>query len=229
MSSPTDTTQNRLKKILSIRNIKPIELSNLTGIPKSSISQYLSGYAEPRQNRLFLLAQALNVSETWLLGYDVPMEKEPHDDIYSRFPEPNIADNCVPVPVIGEVAAGYDHWAVENWGGDTVNIPEEYFKGHNKKDFFVLTVHGDSMYPLFLEGDKVLVLKQSTLDKSGDIGVILYDSDIATLKKVEFVKGEDWLTMVPLNPNYPPQKITGADLELCRVIGIPKLVIREWK
>lgn len=229
MSSPTDTTKNRLKKILSIRNIKPIELSNLTGIPKSSISQYLSGYAEPRQNRLFLLAQALNVSETWLLGYDVPMEKQPYYDIYSRFPEPNIADDCVPVPVIGEVAAGYDHWAVENWGGDTVNIPAEYLKGHSKSDFYVLTVHGDSMYPMFIEGDKVLVLKQSTLDKSGDIGVIIYDNDVATLKKIEFVKGENWLTMIPLNPNYPPKKITGTDLELCRIIGVPKLVIREWK
>ena len=221
--------QDRLNKALDYRNMSAADLAKISGISEAAISHYKNGKYKATQCNLEKLSIALNVSIPWLMGADVPMEKQPYYDIYSRFPEPNITDDCVSVPVIGEVAAGYDHLAVENWGGDTINIPAEYLKGHNKKDFFVLTVHGDSMYPLFLEGDKVLILKQSTLDKSGDIGVIIYDNDIATLKKIEFVKGEDWLTMVPINPNYPPQKITGTDLELCRVIGIPKLVIREWR
>lgn len=206
------------------------EVAKTVGVTRQTIQKYESGIiANIPSDKIELLAIALKTSPSFLMGWEEPKKEIIYNDIYSRFPEPNITDNCVALPVIGEVAAGYDHLAVENWDGDTINIPEEYLKGHSKNDFFVLTVHGDSMYPMFIEGDKVVVLKQSTLDKSGDIGVIIYDNDVATLKKIEFVKGENWLTMIPLNPNYPPKKITGTDLELCRVIGVPKLVIREWK
>ena len=56
--------------------MKQSELCNLTGIPKSAISQYISGAFEPKQDRIFLIAQALDVSEAWLMGFDVPMERE---------------------------------------------------------------------------------------------------------------------------------------------------------
>lgn len=68
------TFATRLKQILSIRNIKQIELSRITGIPKSAISQYLKGSFEPKQDRLEILAHFLNVCEAWLMGYDVPMQ-----------------------------------------------------------------------------------------------------------------------------------------------------------
>ena len=83
------------------------------------------------------------------------------------------------------------------------------------------------MYPKYINGDKVLILKQSTLNRSGDIGAIMYDDELATLKKVEYVMGEDWLRLVPINPEYEPKTIQGENLEHCRIIGIPKLLIRE--
>lgn len=71
-----DELKDRLKKALSIRNIKAIELCEKTNIPKSAISQYLSGYAKPKSDRIYLISKVLNINETWLLGYDVPMEKQ---------------------------------------------------------------------------------------------------------------------------------------------------------
>lgn len=71
-----DTCANRLRKALSIRGMKQAELCQITQIPKSSLSQYLSGDFEPKQDRIYLIARALYVSEAWLLGYDVPMEME---------------------------------------------------------------------------------------------------------------------------------------------------------
>ena len=132
-------------------------------------------------------------------------------------------------PVIGEIAAGYDNIALETWSGDTVEIPNSYIKGRRKDEFIVLCVKGDSMYPIYQDGDKVLILRQTTLNNSGDIGAVLYDDEIATIKKVEYVQGEDWLRLVPLNPLYKPLTIAGVDLEHCRVIGIPKMLIREIK
>jgi transcriptional regulator with XRE-family HTH domain len=66
----------RIAKALSIRNMKQSELCERTKIPKSAISQYLSGAFEPKQDRLHLIANALDVSPVWLMGYDVPMERE---------------------------------------------------------------------------------------------------------------------------------------------------------
>ena len=146
---------------------------------------------------------------------------------YINLPPPNITEDYTTFPVIGEVAAGYDHIATEDWEGDTVDISDDYLMGRDKSEFFVLRVKGDSMYPEYQDGDKVLVLKQSTLNYSGQVGVVLYDSESATLKKVEYKQGEDWMRFVPINPSFPPRLIENEDLELCRVLGIPKLIIRE--
>ena len=70
-----DTCANRLSTALSIRGMRQSELCQTTKIPKSSMSQYLSGEYEPKQDRIYLIARALDVSEAWLMGYDVPMER----------------------------------------------------------------------------------------------------------------------------------------------------------
>ena len=64
----------RLRMALDFRNMKATELSELTGINKSTISQYLSKEYEPKRERIELFAKTLNVNEVWLTGYDVPME-----------------------------------------------------------------------------------------------------------------------------------------------------------
>lgn len=212
----------RLKYAMKLRGMNQTDLCYKTKIPKSAMSQYISGAFKPKDERTYLLAKALDVNEAWLMGYDVPMEKE-----NTKYKAPEITTDTVTFPVIGEIAAGYDSIAIEDWSGETIEIPVEYLKGRKKEEFFVLSVKGDSMYPLYLNGDKVLILKQTTLNNSGDIGAILYDNDYATLKKIEYVKGEDWLRLVPLNPEYQPKKIESPELELCRVMGIPKLLIRE--
>ena len=66
----------RLKRALSIRNMKQSELCEKTKIPKSAISHYLNGSFLPKQDRTFIIAQALDVSPVWLMGFDVPMEKQ---------------------------------------------------------------------------------------------------------------------------------------------------------
>ena len=72
-----ETIAIRIKKALKIKGMKQAELCKLANIPKSSLSQYLNGDFEPKQDRIYLIAKALNVSEAWLMGFDVPMEREP--------------------------------------------------------------------------------------------------------------------------------------------------------
>ena len=69
------TCAERIRQALYIKGMKQSELCRLTKIPKSAISQYLSGAFEPKQDRIYLISKALNVSEAWLMGLDVPMER----------------------------------------------------------------------------------------------------------------------------------------------------------
>ena len=69
------TFSERLNVIMGIRNIKQTELVELSGISKGSISKYLKGTMLPKADVLYILADALHVSGTWLNGYDVPMEE----------------------------------------------------------------------------------------------------------------------------------------------------------
>ena len=66
---------DRLQEAMGIRGLRAVDIVERTGIPKGTISYYMSGKTEPKADRLYLIAQALDVSEAWLLGYDVPMAR----------------------------------------------------------------------------------------------------------------------------------------------------------
>lgn len=72
----TESCGKRIEKALTMRNMKQSELCKLANVPKSSLSLYLKGAYEPKQDKIFKMANVLNVSESWLMGYDVPMNNE---------------------------------------------------------------------------------------------------------------------------------------------------------
>lgn len=71
---PKDSCADRIKLAMDRLGIKPVDLVKKTGISKATISQYLSGKYNPGQERLEIIAKALNVPEAWLLGYDLATE-----------------------------------------------------------------------------------------------------------------------------------------------------------
>lgn len=68
-------TSDRLREAMTALGKKQADLVRETGLDRGSISSYLSGKYEPKQKAISKLAIALNVSEMWLWGYDVPMER----------------------------------------------------------------------------------------------------------------------------------------------------------
>ena len=71
-----DSCGRRIAEALTIKGMRQADLCKLAKVPKSSLSLYLSGAYEPKQDRIYDMAKALNVSEAWLMGYDVPMERQ---------------------------------------------------------------------------------------------------------------------------------------------------------
>lgn len=205
MNELVDTFANRLNKAISLRNIKPIELSEKTGINKSKISSYMSGRYKAKQDGVYLLAQALNVSEVWLMGYDVPMESIPIKNIEK-----------IKIPVLGTVKAGYDYLVQENIIGyesiDNVSEPENYY---------ALQVSGDSMEPLFSDGDIAIVHRQDDFD-SGNTCIVLVNGDEATVKKV--IKTDDGIDLIAMNPYYPVRHFTRNEMNEIPVKIIGKVI-----
>lgn len=67
--------KDRLREGLQDCGLRPVDLVNRTGIPKSAVSYYLSGRSVPRADRIYEISQILGVSEAWLMGFDVPKTK----------------------------------------------------------------------------------------------------------------------------------------------------------
>lgn len=65
----------RLRRVMDEQDIRQVELCMRTGIGKSAMSQYLSGAFLPKQEKIRAIAKVLNVSEAWLMGYDVPRKR----------------------------------------------------------------------------------------------------------------------------------------------------------
>lgn len=213
----------RLKQAMDLRGIKASELSEKAKIPKSAISQYLSGLYEAKQKSIFKLANVLDVSEGWLMGLDVPMERISDD--FKKIGAIPISDiDTDKIPILGIVKAGYDYLAQEN----IIDYISLKIDGSDKENYYGLYVTGDSMTPLFDEGDTIIVHKQDDF-ANGDNCVVLINGEEATVKKV--YKGDDGIILKAVNPYYPPRIFTKEEIRdlPVKVIGIVEKSIRNFK
>ncbi len=203
MSDIVEKFSIRLGKALAIRNMKPVELHEKTGLSESLISKYLSDTAVPRQNKINYIATVLDVSPVWLLGYDIPMERVPFDES-SKKRKKSFNKNKRLFPILGTVKAGYDYLAQENWIG-YINLDKEVSDPEN---YFALQISGNSMEPVLYEDDIVLVHQQNDVE-NGQVGIVLINNEEATVKKI--IKYEDYIELIAFNSYYPPKRLTKKD------------------
>ena len=199
------TFSERMNKAMDFNNITQSELCRMTGIPKSAISQYLSGSFKPKQDRLLLIANALDVSEAWLLGMDVPEDKNNFRSYLGVLPIPK----TVKKPRLGAIACGEPILAQENIE-DYDDVPEDI------KCDFTLLCKGDSMINARInDGDIVYIRQQDTVE-NGEIAAVLIE-DEATLKRV--FKYDDKLVLQPENSKYEPFIYIKEEMNKVRIIG----------
>ena len=211
-----DTFQNRLKKAMEIRGIKQVDLVEKTGLDKTLINKYLAGISRARQQKLTLLADTLNVNEVWLIGYDVPMDRDLTIGT-------NLVTNSAVVFVYGSIPAGIPMECIEDIL-DTEEIPVDMLKGG--KQYFGLKVRGNSMEPEYLDGD-TLILEKADDCESGDDCVVMVNGDDGTFKRV--FKNENGIILQPLNPSYSPMVYSNEQIEKLpvRIIGIVEEIRRK--
>lgn len=176
-----------------MRGMKQIELATLSGISKYSISHYLKGDWEGKQDAVYELARVLDVSEAWLMGYDVPPDRKT-----AVKGAPAIPPGFIPlpkmkkVPLIGAIACGDPITALQNREGE-VNAPEDM------RCDFALKCHGDSMIGAGIyDGDTVFIRIQPEVE-NGEIAAVRI-GDEATLKRVYL--HTDYIELRPENSAF---------------------------
>lgn len=118
------------------------------------------------------------------------------------------------IPVLGSIPAGTPVEAVEDIIG-WEEIPEDWLSGD--REYFALLVRGDSMYPEYIEGDVVIVRRQSACDSGDDCVVMVNDKD-ATLKRIHICEGG--IELAALNKMYGKRKFTNEE-----VLSLPVTVL----
>ncbi len=223
----------RLKKAMTYRNMKQVDLCNKSGIDKALISNYLSGKYKAKQDKLHKLAIALDVSEGWLMGYDVDMDRDWLPDNLEDLSDIKI-DNAryietttktVKIPLLGKVPAGIPIEAIEEILGYE-EIPASMLSGG--ENYFALKVDGDSMFPDYRTGD-VIIIRQQPDCNSGDDCIVMVNGDDATFKRV--VKQEKSIILKPLNNKYEPYYFNEYEImtKPVKIIGVAIEVRRKLK
>lgn len=152
----------------------------------------------------------------------------PPDNIYDQLK--NIGTmyisntEMVKIPVLGVVKAGYDYLAQENWIG-TIDVEKNIV--NDGSEYFALKVVGDSMSPVLIQDDIVVIKKQNDFE-NGDIVVAIVNGNEATIKKGK--KTDSSITLQPLNTAYDPLVFTYDEVKSIPVtiVGIVKQLKREF-
>ena len=198
MAKKTATFAQRLREGLDLRGMKQIELATRSGISKYSISHYLKGDWEGKQDAVYELARALNVSEAWLMGYDVPAERSAPKVSVQLDKKPTIPPGFMPlpkmrkVPLIGAIACGDPITAIQNREGD-VNAPVDM------RCDFALKCQGESMIGAGIHDGDVVYIRIQPEVENGEIAAVRIGEE-ATLKRVYL--HNDYIELRPENPAF---------------------------
>lgn len=210
------TTSQRLRQLMTARNLRQVDILRAAEpycvkynvkLGKNDLSQYVSGKVEPGQDKLTVLGFALNVSETWLMGYDVPMDRlQPTPDPIPPGFQP--MPDMVQVPLVGRIACGEPITAEENIE-EIISIPADWHAD------FSLKCIGDSMLPRIHDGDIVGIRKQPCVE-NGEIAAVRIDGE-ATLKRVYLYP--DRMVLQPENQAFAPIMLIGEEMNTVKIEG----------
>lgn len=206
------TPGDRIRQLRKEHKMTQEDLGKIIGVQKAAIQKYEKGTVKNiKRASLIKLAEVLGTTPEYILGWDAPKNLEPFD-----------TSGLQMIPIIGRVAAGTSCLAESNIIGYEPVQGSEILKS---EQYAFLRVTGDSMYPIFMDGDLVLVRIQSSVD-SGAYAVVTIDNEDGVVKRV--VYGKNFIELQSVNPMYPPRRFENEEVTRIRVFGIVKEVKRKF-
>lgn len=216
-----------LKKLREEKELSTREVYNLAKVSNSYLSLVENGHRRPSAVVLKKLAPVYGVDYLELYvkaGYADLAEYEKNETLRKIGATPLSEIDTVKIPVLGTVKAGYNYLAEEN----IIDYIPFKVNGKDTENYYALNVVGDSMEPLFDEGDTVIIHKQDDFN-NGENCVVLINGNEATVKKV--YKGTTGIKLEAVNPYYPPRLFSEEEIKSLpvKIIGVVEKSIRNFK
>ncbi|MFL9705982.1 LexA family protein [Aeromonas veronii] len=202
----------RIRELRKKHGLTQQKLGELIGVKKSSISQWENDEHSPSGDNLAQLSKVFGVSAHWLAtGKGSPELSNV---------EPAVIPQGNRVPILSYVQAGNWREMCEQATAFDGNVEYVSAGGEIGPYGFGLWLRGDSMVPLFKEGDLIIVDPDES-PQPGDYVVAKNGSNEATFKKYRPCgideNGQEVFELVPLNDDYPTMH---SDRQHIQIIGV---------
>lgn len=220
----------RLQTALKRSNKKPVDLALSTGLSQALISQYLNEKQIAKNDKISLIAEALNVSESWLAGFtdeigffgveevNVPLYENPRNRIES------IGQNLyLHIPLYESLSCGTGLF-VNDHIVEYITLPESLLS--TNKEYFCQYAVGDSMINENINEGDLLIFEKTSQINNGQIGCFCIDENVATCKKFYKDDLSAIITLQPANTKYAPIIVTVETMNF-HVVGKLSLVINK--
>ena len=193
-----NTLGDRMRILRSGRGLTQQAVAEALGVSRSAVAMWEKNEREPNLETLAALAKLLNVPMTALVEREErPLPENVRPARYRR------------IPLLGAIAAGEPIFAGEEH--------ETYVDvGDSVQADFALEVQGESMEPVYKDGDVVYIRSQSDVS-DGQVAVVVID-DSATLKRAYHLP--IGVQLMPINPAFAPMLFTAQNSNSVRILGL---------
>lgn len=193
-----------LRKYMDLYQKSRSDICKDLGFAYTTFTSWETGVNYPRIDKIEMMADYFHIEKS--------------DLIEDKTDKPSSPAKGIRIPVLGRVAAGIPIEAItdiEDWE----EIPQSMAK---TGEYFALKIAGKSMEPRMMDGDVVIVRRQSDVD-SGDIAVVLVNGNDATVKQIS--KSDAGLTLIGWNPSvYIPKTYNKKECKELPVTILGKVV-----
>lgn len=210
----TMTPGERIRDLRKQMHLTQEDIGKALGIQKAAVQKYEKGTVKNiKRENLIKLAKLLNTTPEYILGWEsMPSNAQ------------KISENTVKIPVLASVSAGMGCIA-DSINNEAIDYESASISSISDTEQYVyLKVKGDSMYPMFMEGDLVLIRCQSSVD-SGSYAVVTIDDSDGVIKKI--IYGDNFIELHSINPMYPVRRFENEDVLRIRVFGLVKEIKRK--
>lgn len=198
-----------IKKLLKEKGWSQIKLSEISGISKSTLSDYINCKTLINPGNVEKLAKAFNVKKS---------EIDPSFKTQSIYPVAE--EKLIEIPIVGQISCGNGMIAYEEIERYEIT-PKSWLNGG---EYFYLRAKGDSMINARIrEGDLLLIRRQDDVE-SGEIAAVLIDEE-AVLKRV-YKNEQGNVILQSENPKYPPIVLNGD--KNIKILGKLKKVVIDF-